>query len=465
MSGPWEKFQQQQPQEDTGKPWERFAQPAPAPEQPPSKAYKGSVLPFSVDEQGKARFDITAGLPAGMVKGVWDAVTLPRDAMQGKFDPTSDEGISRLLNAGMLMSPVNPAVRAGDAAIPGPIRAMRKEMPAAPSAETLKQTASGQYDAARNMGVDYKAGSVVNMAGTTQRALEADGIFDVTAPKTHAILARLQDAPPGSVASISNLESARRALSTLSAKDADATERMAAGRAVQALSKFVEDADPANVVAGPAAEAASLFKTARGNAGAQLRSDMLTGKQSAAELRAAAANSGQNVGNSVRQRLADALIREKELRGFTPEEIAAVEGVVKGSPAANTTRALSNILGGGGGLGSMAAGTVGGVVGSFLGGPVGTAVGSVGLPAVGWAAKRGSNNMTLKALQNVDEMVRSRSPLYEEMVKNAPMTAINPEGRAALTKFLLMKALQEDEALRKARPLKSGSPALSPYES
>jgi hypothetical protein len=54
-----------------------------------------------------------------ILKPLWSAATLPGDVQAGKVDPMSDAGIGRAWEAAKVLSPINPAIRAGDLAIPG----------------------------------------------------------------------------------------------------------------------------------------------------------------------------------------------------------------------------------------------------------------------------------------------------------------------------------------------------------
>jgi hypothetical protein len=122
------------------KPWEQeWDHPADATS---SDASSGSLID---DRTGKG---ITADSfwPVRMAKGVINAVksaaTAPQDALEGRLDPMSPEGLSRARDFAMTFSPMNPAVRAGDRALAGatrqePIAGLTPNMEAAKSAAEL----------------------------------------------------------------------------------------------------------------------------------------------------------------------------------------------------------------------------------------------------------------------------------------------------------------------------------------
>lgn len=435
MAGPWEKYQAAPAalpaQPVAAQPWAKYQPPA---AEEPKPVRSGSILPFSKYDDGSVGFDSNAGLLGAALR----AFSLPGDVYEGKIDPQSEEGMSRTLELATFASPVNPAIRLGERAIPGVAQALVREAPPVPTAEALKAAASKGYDSVRDMGVDYNSASVGNLAATIRTGLESDGILAELAPKSFKVLSRLESPPEDSVAGIAGIEAARRAFGQAAKDFTNPTEQEAARRIVDGLDGFIQKADPASVVAGPAVEAGRLLKDSRGNYAASKRSGKLTGIQEAAELRAAVANSGQNLDNSTRQRLASLLLNPKAARGFSGDERAAIEQTARGATSTNAIRSVGNMLGGGGGLGAMVAGSIGSGIGAAIGGTPGAIVGGTALPAMGAIAKKIAANLTQKSLRGVDEMVRMRSPLYEEALQAAPLLPADPAKRTAFLRALLL---------------------------
>jgi hypothetical protein len=286
------------------------------------------------------------------------------------------------------------------------------------------------------------------MALKLKGGLDTDGVIAKNAPKSYEILDELTNLPEGAIVQLSDLDAARQAFRDAAMDFAHPKEQLVATRAIAAIDDFVAKADPGSVLAGPAGSAGQVQSAARGNVAAAKRSGTLagelgeaprgrTGIQATAELRAAAANSGRNLDNTIRQRIASLLLDPKQAAGFTAAEKEALEEVARGTPTRNAIRTIGNLLGGGGGLGAVVTGAGAGAAGGYLGGPVGMAAGAA-IPAVGWGAKSIGNKLTSGALSAVDEATRMRSPLYQELLKNAPTAAQTPEKRAALIRALLM---------------------------
>lgn len=395
----------------------------------------GGFLPISRYNDGTWGFDSNAGL-VGSIKR---AIMLPGDVYTGKIDPMSEEGKDRAMDLAGLASPVNPGVRAGDRAIPGMARAMEKRDPTPPTRQQLRSVAGDQYKAARSADVDFPADAVANMAALTQRNLEADGIIGELAPKTHSILGKLQAVPNSGnpVVTISGLEAARRSLSKGPGRAFDnPTDREAARAAIQSIDDFFNMARRGEKVPGTTSAAVDTLQAARGNYAASQRSGTLEGITEAATRRAGASHTGLNLDNTLRGRVASARERPKVIGGFDDAERAALDAVAEGTPVRNATRFVGNTLAGGGGVGMTALGLGGGAAGAAAGGAVGAAVGAA-LPVVGFGARQLANTMTDRALLKVAEQTRMRSPLYQQMQRDTPMTVVSPEKRALIMRMLL----------------------------
>lgn len=413
-----------------------------------SPVESGMILPISKNAQGDVSFDSDAGL-LGVIKR---AVTLPRDVMTGEIPlnneagrPT-DEVIGRSLEAASVMSPVNPAVRAGGGVVPGTKPITRQTKPRVPTGEELLKAGSNAFDDMRATGAEYPSSAVKRVADELMVRLNSDGFDESTAPKTIRTLQKLANPPEDSVATITNLHSARKTFGKIPNTPDGGPDYAAARSAIGGLDDFISGAGQAapvdNTSAGARKAAASLLTEGNANYAAGKRSDLASGIERASDLRAAAANSGQNTGNTIRQRITTALLQPRKVTGYNADEIAALEGVVQGSKGANATRYVGNLLGGGGGMGQMLTGAMAGIGGAAAtNSPYGAAAAILPM-AVGAGSKQISNFLTRKALRSADEMIRMRSPLYESMAANAPRVAVNPEQRAAIVRALLMQQAQ-----------------------
>jgi len=407
----------------------------------PQQSTPFSVLPFSEDPQGGVHFDIHAGLTGAAL----DAFTAPGDAYAGRLDPASPEGQKRAFDFATMFSPMSPAMRAGARAVPGALMSERRGQAPVPTAAELKTAASAGYDAARQTGAEYPGADIGNLAQTAQHELESDGILSELAPQTFAVLGRLSNPPPGSTVNIGSLDAVRKSLGRIAGNFGNPTEQEAARRIIARIDQHIEDAGAgaasispgpgstlpvpsaaagaggangtgaAGVAENPLTAAARLIREARANSAAMFRSDRVSGVEEAADLRASAANSGQNTGNTLRQRLASLLLNDKQSRGFSAEELDAMRQVVNGTATSNTLRRVGNMLGGGGGLGQTAIASLGGAIGSAMGGGMeGAAIGAGAATGLGTGTRSAYNSLVGRQMRGLDEMMRRRSPLFQQ---------------------------------------------------
>jgi hypothetical protein len=287
-------------------------------------------------------------------------------------------------------------------AIPLPKAVPRVAKAEAPTVAELKGAASAGYKSPEVRGVEIKSETLPQLSQKIRAELDSGLSIDETlAPKTFAILAKAEQAPAGSVVTVQNLESLRRKLGH-AAGSGDKTERLAAIKAQRDIDDFLAHLPKGDVITGDAQAASAILKEARGNYSAAESALTLDRKTQRAELRAAAANSGQNVTNAMRQRMADILLSPSERRGFSSPELVMMERIVRGSKTENIIRGAGNFLGGGGGLGAM----VTTAEGARALGPIGALA---ALP--GAALKSLSNVMTARNIEKLNEMVRADSPL------------------------------------------------------
>lgn len=278
---------------------------------------------------------------------------------------------------------------------------------AAPSIQELKDAASAAYKSPEVKGLEVKSSTLGDYSNTTAASLTNEGFDEITAPKTFGLLNKLQQAPAGSKVTGDNLNSLRKAFGKV-AMSTDPAERAAASMAIEHIDDFIPNLRAADVISGDPVAAAAKLEEARGNYAAAKQSEKIDQKLVQAEVRAAAANSGMNVANTIRQRMADVVLKPKEARGLLPEEIEQAKAISEGTRTQNVMRAAGNMMGGGGGIGAAVVGAAGGLA---TGGP------GAALPLVGMALKGLSNRMTVAQAERLSEAIRSRAPLASSAVK------------------------------------------------
>ncbi len=409
---------------------------------------------------------------SNIAHSIYSGATLAGDVASGKAQLPSSQGVPgsvpfgdpnsaglRVADMAALAFPINPAVRAGDRAFPGVTKAVTGEKPV-PTATNLADQADINYNRARSSGVEFSPDFVSSGAFGVQQELDKMGFIDApkVASATHDILRRLQAVPAaepgmaGPTVTIANLDAARRALGAIARNRApeNASDAAAASLAIDRLDALPKAAGPKDIVAGGIAlpYAVEQIEKGRGNVAASKRSNAITGELDTAhtgileraEDRAAAANSGQNIGNSIRQRIANLLADKKQLGGWNGQEIAQAELINQGTRGMNASRFVGNFMGGGGGLGAQITSALSAGAGAAAGGIPGAAAGATVGPIVGASSKAIEGALTRRQVEKLDEMLRKRSPAYEDAPTN--YTVVSPERRAALIRALMLEQQQ-----------------------
>ncbi len=447
MPAPWEKkygVQIDAAQPAEGTPWaHHYSTEGAEAQRPTNQVEYGNILPLRYDKDG-THFDIDGGI-TGAVKR---AVSLPGEVMRGQVDPMSNEGIDRAIEMGMVITPTGVAARSGVGILGAPVKGKRVA-PSTPTAVELKDASRAGYKALRETGAEYPGALVGEFAGRIRGQLEADGIVEELAPGAYAILKRLENPPEGSVATITQLQAARKGLSKVASNFGQnaAHDQAAAASIISKLDGFIEAVGKRSPMGGRG-KASRLLDEANANYRAAKGSKDITGLEYGADLRAAAANSGQNIGNNIRGRVASVLTQPAKRSRYNPEEVAALEGVVNGSFMANKARDLGNRLGGGGGWGGTATSGVAAGLGHMLAGPAGALAGGVGTLATGVGARKLSNALTRKALHQADDLVRANSPLHRQAVENAPLEIPNHTSHEALVRALMLQKFGMQNRIR-----------------
>lgn len=285
-----------------------------------------------------------------------------------------------------------------------------------PTVQELKAASNAAYDAAENAGARYSAQSTDQMINDTLDTLRKSGIDRDLHPKTLAAARRLNAAP--TEPTIRELDTLRQ-IANDAAGSIDAGERRLGKILVNGIDDFVNRAGPADVVGGDPAVTSKAINEARSLWSASRKAETVDKVLEKAERQAASAHSGGNYDNAVRRGFKNLLNNDKKIRGFTADERAGMEQIVRGGSGQNIARAGGKILGGGGGLGAMLTSVAGGHVAPPL----------AAAPAVGYALKRGSDAATAANVANLQTIIANRgtipaNPLRQTLQDGATMGAI-----------------------------------------
>lgn len=316
----------------------------------------------------------------------------------------------------------------------GGARALRPAAAEVPTAAELKTAAQAGYNHPDVAAVQIKPQAVADLSNTIKTDLESgqnSGFRALNQPKTFSAIDELKNpnqtsaVASGAPIAVADIDSVRKVLSRLSA---DPAEKAAASRAMGHIDDFLSNLKQPDLIAGDAAKASGILDEARGNYAASMRSDTVAKQLARAQLNADSAGAGANIDNATRQSIKSILINPKKLMGYSPDEIAQMQKIVGGTYANYAARLLGKLAPTGVVSSGLSAGA-----GFLAGGPVG----ALGLPALGTVAKKIADTSTLRHAEKLQNMIRSRSPLAQQVAAATPVPQLsNPIQRGAISATL-----------------------------
>lgn len=473
---PWAEFRQAASAAGGADQWADFRQ----------KPQGRSVLGQLTGSDGGERFQTWPERAArGILNSAVSGASLPGDVMAGKASP-DDTG--RVLDLATMGAPVNPAIRAGDKAIPGVAKATGNLPAKVPTARELAAEGGSDIQAGRNSELIINPAAVADKSRSIQQGI---GVHPLEGPVTFAKLKELE-LPPGeegarTLFTPNDLQVLRESLQRTAGNfNPNAKQdQLAAVRAYKEFDKFLPNISPKDVLVRPAAgetapatrdqivaqaleakreadRVAGLFERGRGNYAAAQRINDVTGELDRATTglveraqgRATAANSGRNFDNSLRSKAEATLEKPKEIAGLSDAEIAGYERIRDGGWYRNLNRNLGNRFGGGGGLGQTmldlgVGGATAGTAASMTGSPTAAIIsgilGTIAPMSLGSSARGMANRLARHDADALVETMGKRSPLYEERVANPETYVVSPEKRAAIAKLLLMQQMGQQQ--------------------
>ncbi len=321
--------------------------------------------------------------------------------------------------------------------------AARNAAPELTALET-KAAARAGYQSQDVKDVKFAAAPTNDLADKVTLDLRANG-FRPNIDQSGKPVFQLVDELRGA-SNVADIDGVRRALSNI-AKERDQIGQLtpnaaAAVKAIDHVTDFLPNLKQADLIAGDAGKAASILEKARGDWAAYKKASLVQNTLGNAELNAAAAHSGGNLQNSIKQAFKPLLKNDgAKVASWSDAEKAQLEKIVKGTFASNTARVAGNILGGGGGLGMLASGAAGYQAGG--------APGAIAAGLAGRGLKMAGARSTFNAVKKLDQMIRAGSPEALRLAAQAPPQVI--QQLPTKTQQLLQSLILADPVLSQPR--------------
>lgn len=288
--------------------------------------------------------------------------------------------------------------------------------PVAPTRPQLDAAREAAYQTAEQAGVAYTPQAVGALRSRVVQELTDMGYDPALQPGAAAVLRRL-DELAGQNVTLKGLDTLRKVANNGYAPGNKSNDR-ALGLITAAIDDLVNNPAAGDVLTGNAGAGAAALTEARDLARRGIKADEIDAAVVRAGRRAASTGKGGNIDNATRQNIRAILDRPGGPRGYTPDEIAAMEKVVYGTPTQNLMRWAGSFAptgavstGAGGGLGYL--------VGNSLGGPGAGVAGAATLMGVGQMAKMTADSMTRGNVDDLVNLIMSGQAQQPNAVQNA----------------------------------------------
>ncbi len=320
---------------------------------------------------------------------------------------------------------------------------------AAPSVDTLKNTARGIYKSLDESGVSVSEKSFSGLADDIAKTLKKEGLDKDLTPKATAVVNRLES-EAGQAKTLTELDTLRKVARGAS-ESLDKSEQRLGVIAVNKIDEFLDDIG-GEITQGK--EAGAAFKSARDLWQRARKTEVLEQAVVNAENQASGFENG--IRTQYRQILKK--IDSGKLKGFTSDEREAIKTVVQGTNATNVAKFLGKfgILDG---VTSRSLTTLGGV---GLAGAAGGTGAAAAVPLIGQVSGALAQRMTMsnaKMAQNIIKAGKNSKQIALTYTKNTPKSDRNPAELAEL--FLANKVPLEKINIKSAPRLISDAAIIA----
>lgn len=262
------------------------------------------------------------------------------------------------------------------------------------SVDELKSAGQSAYKQAKEAGVVFKPEAVDKLRQAVYNDMAEFGFHPSNQPGAAVAYNELERLVQGGNVGLDGLESLRR-MASGGYNPMNKSNNELLNRIIQRVDEFAANAQPDELVMGNAKAATDALSEGRDYWSRFRKLEKVQELIARAERRAGSTGSGGNVENATRQELRKILDNKKLMRGFSPDEIEAINAAVMGTPAQNALRLVGKLSPQGNGL--MAALGLGGVA----------AMPQVAVPAmvIGAGAKKASEAMTRANANSVEQLI------------------------------------------------------------
>jgi hypothetical protein len=266
---------------------------------------------------------------------------------------------------------------------------------AAPTIEGLKQAARGVYKEIDDLGATVNSSRVDRLSTELRTLAKKEGFNKRIHPKVSAALDEFE-ASEGINKTISEIDTLRK-VARGAARSIEPDEARIGSMLIERIDDALDTLSPDDFLNVKPADIGSKFKDARQLWGRAKKSELLEDAFERAQ------NQASGFENGLRTQFRSIINSKKKSRGFTQEEISAMQEVVRGGRAENIAKAIGKLGFSEGQATNMLMGSLGVAGGAAIGGPAG----AVAVPLVGQLSRTLAQKLTRNNAIGADLIVRA----------------------------------------------------------
>lgn len=266
---------------------------------------------------------------------------------------------------------------------------------AAPTIPQLKDAARAIYSGLDDAGVSVAQPEIGRLAQNIGSTIKREGFNAKIHPKVAAALDEIT-ASSNKNMTLTELDTMRR-VARGAARSIDPDEARIGSIVVGKIDDFLDDLPETALIRGSEENVGPLFKQARGIWQRAKKSELISDAIEKAK------NQASGFENGLRVQFRALLNNKKKMQGFSTQEVAALQKVVRGGGAENVLKFMGKF----GFTEGQATSMLGSSIGVGAGATIGGAPGAVAVPLIGQISKGLAQRLTRNNAEFADQIVRA----------------------------------------------------------
>lgn len=230
----------------------------------------------------------------------------------------------------------------------GKVAGAFNKQPKVPSVDEIRAAKDAAYKASEDAGVILSPNVARGIRSKIEEDLANFAYIPENEPKIAPLLKMLQRAEEGNT-TLKGLDAIRKGAGNVFNPMEKAQSAMAS-KMTRRIDEALNELTPNDVVAGDAKRGVESILEARRLNTQTSKYDKIAEALAKAENNAAAAGTGGNIDNAIRQQIKAIKNSPSKRRGFSPDELAAMDEIIKGVPSQNAARLIGRLSPQGNGL-------------------------------------------------------------------------------------------------------------------